>query len=60
MAWIRAHARYDDTHPYEAMEHVVACAEEEHDLSRALEAAERSLEYYALGLDEVLEIDVAA
>lgn len=60
MAWIRAHARYDDTHPYEAMELVVECAEDEEDLSRAILAAERSLEYYAIGLDEVLVVERAA
>ena len=54
MAWLRAHARYDDTHPYEAMELVTKCAENNEDMNAAMRAAERSLEYYCMGLDACL------
>ena len=55
MAWLRAHARYDDTHPYEAMELVMRCATNENDLERAIHAAERSLDFYVMGLDACLD-----
>ena len=54
MAWLRAHARYDDTHPYEAMELVMRCAQDQSDVARALRAAERSLDFYTMGLDACL------
>lgn len=60
MAWIRAHARYDDTHPYEAMDLVVESAEDDAELESAVHHAQRSLEYYAIGLDEVMVLDRAA
>jgi len=55
MAWLRAHARYDDTHPYEAMELVTRCAKDDDDLQLAIRAAERSLDFYAMGLDACLQ-----
>ncbi|MBT3185644.1 MAG: iron-containing redox enzyme family protein [Nitrospina sp.] len=55
MAWLKAHTNYDDKHPYEAMELVLGCAENETELNDSLEAAERSLEYYKIALDDCLK-----
>jgi pyrroloquinoline quinone (PQQ) biosynthesis protein C len=53
MAWLRAHAHYDDAHPYEAMELVKLLAAHDTDLQRrAFSAARRGMEYYLLALDD--------
>lgn len=53
MAWLRAHAHYDDAHPYEAMELVkLLCGNDENLQRRAFAAAKRGMEYYTLALDE--------
>lgn len=52
MAWLRAHAHYDDAHPYEAMELVKQLCGHNHALQqRAFAAARRGMEYYLLALD---------
>jgi pyrroloquinoline quinone (PQQ) biosynthesis protein C len=54
LAWLKAHAEYDDHHPYEAMELIKRCALTEDDRQAALDATKRALEYYWLALDEAL------
>lgn len=52
MAWLRAHAHYDDVHPYEAMELVKQlCGDDAALQARCLQAARRGMEYYLLALD---------
>lgn len=52
MAWLRAHASYDDEHPHEAMELVKRIARTPEQQQRALQAAQRGLEYYILALED--------
>jgi pyrroloquinoline quinone (PQQ) biosynthesis protein C len=52
MAWIKAHAVYDDIHPYEAMELIKICATTKEEQERAFNATSRALEYYIMALDE--------
>lgn len=52
MAWLRAHAAYDDEHPYEAMELIKRICVSEEQQARAFAAARRGLEYYILALDD--------
>lgn len=55
MAWLRAHAHYDDAHPYEAMELVKRlCNDSEELQQKAFLAARRGMEYYLLALDDCL------
>ncbi|GJL77284.1 MAG: TENA/THI-4 domain protein [Nitrospinaceae bacterium] len=54
-SWLKAHGTYDDTHPYEAMDLVVKCAENDSDLEDAVQATRRSLEYYVMALDDCLK-----
>jgi len=52
MAWLRAHAHYDDAHPYEAMELIKRlCDHDPVAQQNALNAAEQGLAYYELALD---------
>lgn len=51
MAWLRAHASYDDEHPHEAMELVKRLCVSEEQRDSAFRAAQRGLEYYVLALD---------
>jgi pyrroloquinoline quinone (PQQ) biosynthesis protein C len=55
MAWLDAHATYDDEHPYEAMELIKLCAATEDERDKTLRATRRGLEYYALALDDCYE-----
>ena len=52
MAWLRAHASYDDEHPHEAMELVKRIATSTERQQAALAAARRGLEYYLLALED--------
>lgn len=54
LAWINAHATYDDSHPWEALEIIKAYAVSSEAQQSVKLAAMRSLEYYALALDYVL------
>jgi len=54
LRWVDAHAGYDDAHPAEALEVVKIFATDEASMAQAAEAAVRSLEYYAMALDEAL------
>ncbi len=56
MTWVNAHSDFDDTHPYEAMNLVANSAEDENDLQDAIKASQRSLEYYAMALDDCLKL----
>lgn len=52
MAWLRAHAHYDDMHPHEAMELIKRlCGDDEAARDSALHAARQGMEYYLLALD---------
>lgn len=53
MAWLRAHAHYDDAHPYEAMELVKRlCGDDAVLQQKCFKAARRGMEYYLLALDD--------
>jgi pyrroloquinoline quinone (PQQ) biosynthesis protein C len=52
LAWLQAHAAYDDEHPYEAMELIKLCAVTEEERQKAFAATRRGLEYYLLALDD--------
>ena len=52
MAWLRAHASYDDEHPHEAMELVKRISLSADAQRKALTAARRGLEYYILALED--------
>lgn len=57
LAWLRAHAHYDDLHPYEAMELIKRLCEGKPELQvKAFNAAREGLEYYALALDECYKL----
>ena len=57
LAWLRAHAHYDDLHPYEAMELIKRLCDHDPVLQlKAFHAAQQGLEYYALALDECYKI----
>lgn len=51
MAWLRAHAHYDDRHPHEAMELVKLLCTDDASRRAAFLAAERGMSYYLLALD---------
>lgn len=55
LSWMNAHATYDDKHPYEAMEVIKLCAENEEDQKNAFRAAQRALEYYVIALNDCYE-----
>lgn len=50
--WLKAHATYDDKHPYEAMEIIKKTAVDEVLRGKAFKAAKRAFELYALALDD--------
>jgi pyrroloquinoline quinone (PQQ) biosynthesis protein C len=52
MAWLRAHAHYDDAHPYEAMELIKHLCQGEAEQQSAHAAARRGMEYYLMALDD--------
>ena len=53
LTWLRAHAHYDDLHPFEAMELIKRlCNHDESMQQKALYAAQQGLAYYELALDE--------
>lgn len=52
LAWMDAHAEYDDHHPYEAMEIIKYYADTKEEQERCLEATKKGIQYYLLGLDE--------
>lgn len=57
LAWLRAHAHYDDMHPYEAMELIKRlCNHDKIMQKKAFQAAEEGLAYYALALDECYKV----
>ncbi|MDF1820049.1 MAG: iron-containing redox enzyme family protein [Alcanivoracaceae bacterium] len=60
LAWLRAHAAYDDMHPYEAMELVRRICETPAQQDRALQAAKRGMAYYRLALDDCLAEGMAS
>lgn len=60
VAWLRAHALYDDVHPYEAMELIKRLCDHDPQLQqKALYAAEQGLAYYELALDECYKVQLA-
>lgn len=60
VAWLRAHAHYDDVHPYEAMELIKRLCDHDPQMQqKALRAAEQGLAYYELALDECYKVHLA-
>ena len=55
MAWLRAHAHYDDAHPEEAMELIKRLCTDEESRQRAWRAAQRGMEYYLLAARDAYE-----
>lgn len=56
-AWLRAHAHYDDLHPYEAMELIKRLCEGQPAMQeRAFWAAQEGLAYYEQALDACHQI----
>jgi pyrroloquinoline quinone (PQQ) biosynthesis protein C len=60
LAWLEAHARYDDAHPHEALEIVKAFATTEELQVRAAAAAVRAVDYLILAFDAIYDRDDAA
>jgi pyrroloquinoline quinone (PQQ) biosynthesis protein C len=57
LAWLRAHAMYDDMHPHEAMELIKRLADHDPAMQeRAFIAAEQGLAYYELALDHCYKV----
>ena len=56
MAWLRAHAHYDDLHPHEAMELIKRLCVDEPAQQAALKAAEEGMAYYLLALDDCFKL----
>jgi pyrroloquinoline quinone (PQQ) biosynthesis protein C len=56
LAWVAAHAHYDDKHPAEALEILKAYATTREEQVKVKQAAKRALEYYALALDACYEL----
>lgn len=57
IAWLRAHAHYDDLHPYEAMELIKRLTDGSPALQqRAFNAAKEGLAYYEMALDACYKI----
>jgi pyrroloquinoline quinone (PQQ) biosynthesis protein C len=54
LRWLRAHARYDDRHPVEALEVVKLYATDETSVTRAADAAIESLRYLSVALGDAL------
>lgn len=52
MAWLRAHAHYDDHHPHEAMELIKRLCIDDESREAARLAAKRGMEYYVMALDD--------
>jgi pyrroloquinoline quinone (PQQ) biosynthesis protein C len=55
LAWLQAHADYDDGHPREALELIILCARTLQEQQSAFRATKRGLEYYLLALDDCYE-----
>jgi pyrroloquinoline quinone (PQQ) biosynthesis protein C len=56
MAWLDAHAQYDDAHPAEALELMKAFAVTPAEHAAVSRAVKRSLEYFLLGMDVCYEL----
>jgi pyrroloquinoline quinone (PQQ) biosynthesis protein C len=54
LAWLSAHATYDEDHPFEAMQLIVLCTSTINDQRQAISAATRAMEYYLLALDTAM------
>jgi pyrroloquinoline quinone (PQQ) biosynthesis protein C len=56
MAWLDAHAQYDDTHPAEALELMKSLAVTPEEQANVARAVKRSLEYFLLGMGVSYEL----
>lgn len=57
IAWLRAHAHYDDLHPVEAMELIkLLCGENIELRDKAFNAVKNGLAYYEMALDECYKV----
>lgn len=60
VAWLRAHAHYDDLHPYEAMELIKRlCDHDPEQQKKALAAATEGMHYYLMALDDCYRLQSA-
>ena len=48
LAWLNAHARYDDHHPDEALEIIKAFATTEEEQQKSIRAVKNGMSYYAM------------
>ncbi|MEG2359002.1 TenA family transcriptional regulator [Acinetobacter sp.] len=59
IAWLRAHAHYDDLHPYEAMELIKRLSDGNPQLQQqAFQAVKEGLAYYELALDDCYRVQL--
>ncbi|MFN3715043.1 MAG: TenA family transcriptional regulator [Alcanivoracaceae bacterium] len=56
MAWLRAHAHYDDMHPHEAMELIKRLCHDDVSREGARHAAQHGMEYYVMALDDCFRL----
>lgn len=54
--WIKAHAAYDDKHTPESLELIKAFATTDDERKKVIQAAQRSLEYYAMAAEACYEM----
>jgi pyrroloquinoline quinone (PQQ) biosynthesis protein C len=57
MQWVAGHAKYDDKHPYEALELIKACTSTFDEQRRVGNAARRAMEYYVIALDACYDME---
>jgi len=50
-AWMKNHARYDETHPLEALEIIIRTTDSEELKHKVIQAGTRSMEYFYIALD---------
>lgn len=50
-AWMKNHARYDETHALEALEIIIQTTHSEHEQPKVIQAAKRSMEYFHIALE---------
>jgi len=50
-AWMKNHARYDETHPLEALEIILQTTHSEQKQLKVIQAAKRSMEYFHIALE---------
>lgn len=56
LTWLKAHARYDDQHPEEALTLIADLADTRKEQLDAIQAACRSMEYYAMAAEAIFDL----